>query len=360
MGGIGTGAPPLAGGIPIINAFVKRLSQEYFVTVLSLNPVNEEFSAEGYELFAPQKKINLVRKTLWLYGVFRKVNSTNKIDLIHALWGHPQGLLGVLLKYLYKIPLVIHLQGGDSTYLREIRYGVFRSTIHRKVVAWAYQRSDELVVLTKFQQTQLAKFVSNKEPIVIPFGVKVLNKSKRYPSSPHTIIHIGHINHVKDQETLLRAFEIVRSKIESCLIIIGQDTLSGKAQRFAKKLGILDHVDFKGVLSHQETLKLLADSSVMMHSSLYEAQGLVINEALALGVPVCGTHVGLVADLAGSSTLSTPPGDGERLAHSVLELLKTPDLYEQITKSGVEWAQKHDLDWTMEQFRRLYLKLLET
>ncbi len=355
IGGIGTGSPGLSDGIPFLLDFVNELSQGVSLSIYSLNPVNSTFVNHNFEIISPRKKLNTIQKTIWCLLKFKK---TSPDQIIHVLWGHPQGFIGLMLKILYRIPLIIHLNGGDSTYVPELNYGIFRSKLRSKMIKWVYSSANEIVVLTHYQKEQLAKHFDKKIPHVIPYGVK---QDKIEPTlvkltPPFKLINIGHISPVKNQKLLLDAFYEILKDLDCELIIIGEDTLDGNLTDYCHRLGISSKVNFMGVMPHKETMRILRQSDVLVHTSYYEAQGVVINEALANGIPVCGTDVGLIADLSELCTLSSPSGDVMSLVRNIKIVLLDPDAYNKIASEGIKWSSQNSLSSTIEKFHELYRK----
>ncbi len=359
-GGIGTGS--FSQGIPIIQAFVDQLKLKYEVTIFSLHPVNVDFKPKGYHLIAPQRLQRIPQQIRWVQSKFSQRHKQQKIHLIQVIWGFPGGILGVLLKRRFKLPLIIHLQGGDATAIPEIDYGVFRtSQVKKSLIKWTYQQANELVVLTQFQRNKLQEHFTKKTPSVIPFGIdKTLFVPKEKPlKPPYQFLHLAHLNPVKSQTTLLEAFQKISQKVDCKLTIVGGDTLGGALQRHATQLGIADRVTFSDIVPYQETLNYFHKAHLLLHTSLYEGQGLVVAEAMACGVVVCGTKVGLIADLADECTLASPIKDSEMLAQNVLKLLKNESQYQSLKAKGIAWSQQHDMGWTMAQFEKLYQKYLK-
>jgi glycosyltransferase involved in cell wall biosynthesis len=196
---------------------------------------------------------------------------------------------------------------------------------------------------------------------IIPYGAAEMffcGPSRQAPARPVRLLHVGDLNHVKDQETLLRAFQIVTRKIDSRLTIAGRDLLDGRIEKLAGEMGIRDKVRFLGHVHHELLPPLYCDADFLLHTSLYEAQGVVISEACAAGSVVCGTRVGLVADLEGRCAVASAPGDPEGLAEAVIALVEDPVRWGNIRSAARAWAMQHDAAWTAREFSRLYQKLL--
>ncbi len=363
IGGLGTGK--FSQGIPIINSFIENIAESYHVTVFSFHrqKMGDGYTPKGFTIVGPGHQLSFLRKIFWLLNAFIEENRKRKIDLLHALWGFPSGVFGIILKKIFNIPVVIHLQGSDAAAIPEIDFGVFNNRKKKWLVNWAYANADELIVLTNYQKSKLEENFNKKISKVIPYGVdhnifkQPLENKELKP--PYSFVHVAHINPVKDQRILLDAFKEIRDHVDAKLKIFGTDTLDGALQQYAKDIGIQSKVSFGGLISNKELHKHFAKAHILLHTSLYEAQGVSVCEAMASGVVVCGTHVGIIADLSGDCTISSPVGDSEGLAKNVINLLNNPTSYHEYVRKGLAWSEKHTIDWTANEFGDVYIRLLD-
>lgn len=356
-GGIGTG--PLAQGVPAIQDMVSGLKEDFAITIFSLAPAHKNFIAKGYKLIAPKYNQPFAMRMAWIFFRFFIEYKKAKPALIHSIWGHPSGIAGAVLKKIFHIPLIIHLQGGDSTYIPEIRYGVFLSPFKSKLLRWAYQKADILIALTEFHKHKLQETEIQKVPYIIPFGVDtdIFSFREKNIDQPYKLLHIASINKVKSPETILTAFSKILSTCDAHLTIIGEDTLNGELQKLSQDLNLNKKITFTGLLKRDEIIPYLQESHVLMHASLFESQAIVVNEALACGLVVCGTEVGLISDLASTCTLATPIRDSDALAHSVVTILSNPDKYAELSEKGIQWSNENDLRKTIEKIKAVYKSL---
>jgi len=179
------------------------------------------------------------------------------------------------------------------------------------------------------------------------------------PSRAYRLLHVGSLNPVKDQATLLRAFlEIVIEEPSAHLDIIGIDTLNGEIQRLAHDLGLDGDVTFHGCLPSEDVASFVQKADLLLHTSLSEMGPIVCLEAAACGVPTVGTSVGLIADLAPEAAVAVPVGDHHALAQAAIALLRNIDARRAMGNRALEFAQAHDADWTALQFELIYADLV--
>jgi glycosyltransferase involved in cell wall biosynthesis len=96
--------------------------------------------------------------------------------------------------------------------------------------------------------------------------------------------HVGRFNQQKNHSFLLEIFsEILKTKKNSILLLVGKGELEVNIRQKATKLGILDKIIFTGV--RPDIPQLLCAMDVMIFPSLYEGMPNTIIEAQATGLP---------------------------------------------------------------------------
>jgi glycosyltransferase involved in cell wall biosynthesis len=93
--------------------------------------------------------------------------------------------------------------------------------------------------------------------------------------------------------------------------------------------------------------KFYAMADLFVLPSFYDTFGVVVDEAMASGLPVVTTtRVGAVADLVrdGENGRVVPPGDAEALADAVREILSDAELRQRMSLR----ASKDIRKWTVE------------
>jgi len=360
----GVAPPGSSEDVPSIAGMVKRLSGDHDITVYTvIGPGGNRATfrcGRAIVTFVPSRHddhiITMVHRTL---RAFRRDHRVRPYSLVHGFWALPGGLIAVLAGRLHGLPSVVSMLGGEAACLPSIRYGNMSRLAPRIATLWTARHATTLTFLTRYQRDALRPFNFNRgEGIrVIPFGAEnslLRPNNERSVPPPYRFIHIGHLNSVKDQSTLLRAFRGISRQVDSHLTVIGLDTLHGALRRLAADLGIENRVTFKGFVPHEEIGHHLADAHMLLHSSLYEGEGVVFAEAAASGVPICGTRVGLLSDLGDAMAVTVSPGDHTGLAEGALSLLGDPMRTERLTRQARSWAQEHTADWTAASFADLY------
>ena len=148
--------------------------------------------------------------------------------------------------------------------------------------------------------------------------------------------------------------ELLLRKKDAQLTIVGPDYLNGAIQQLVQDLEVEEKVKFEGMVKHENIPDYLANAHILLHTSMHEGMPLVAVEAMASGVVVCGTNVGIIADLSPVCCLSVPVGDHEGLANKVLGLIENPVHFQTLQQQALAWTRAHDIEWTINQFKALY------
>lgn len=347
--------------IPCILWLIERLARagdEVHVFALDQEPRPAEWDLLGARVHNAGARPRRARMLAQLAAEHRR----GRFDVVHAFWAASCGVVAALAKPLLRVPVVLHLPGGDLAAVPEIGYG---ARLTRRGRAWArlaLAAADRVIAPSTFIVDQAKSLGVRAERV--PFGVALdrwpsAAPRRRDPAGPARLLHVGSLNRVKDQETLLRAALHLREMgIDFRLDVIGGDTMRGAVQRCAEEVGLDDVVRFHGFLPHDQLRPWVDRSHLLVVTSRHEAGPLVLLEAAAAGVPTVGTRVGHLADWAGDAAAVVPIGDHVALAGEVARLLGDEDARLRLASRARERAVAEDADCTARRIRALYTELM--
>jgi len=357
----------LGGGaqtIPSYRALLKKLSRNFEITLYSefhLGPqwMTDEYKAKSVPSWIPSGRIRTIYFGLWvLVELVRK-----KFDLVHSHSTYPSGLAGVIAGKLFRIPVLVSLDAAETVGIPEIGFGDLLDGRRMKLNRFVLDRANVITALTGYQASFLNRNLGKDFRVkVIPRGVDLTRFafSNREPGRQVHFLNVAYLHPVKDQITLLNCFSVLCRHLDCTLTIVGRDYSNGELKRVCLSLGVADRVRFEGEVPHSRILEFYRSADVLLHTSLFESQGVVVAEALAEGLLVCGTRVGLMADLSDRCCVTVEPGQASALADKVLKLLDDSTQMIQMKKAGRQWAEQHDLEWTARQYAETYMSLLHS
>jgi glycosyltransferase involved in cell wall biosynthesis len=346
--------------IPALLALIRRLADNHSVHVFALfqEPLPASWDLVGariHNIGAAPVRIRAVRAIC-------AENRRSPFDLIHSIWSGACGFVAVSAGWALRLPTLVHVTGGEAVRLPDIGFGG-RITWRGRVQETVALRGATAVTATSAPLVQiLAQLGVAAERL--PLGVDLSSwppqaPVRRNPREPARLIHVGSLNRVKDQPTLLRALAaLVDAKVVFHMDIVGDDTLRGDVQALALSLGLADHVRFRGFLRQQELLPLVRAAHVMVMPSRHEAGPFAMLEAAVLGVPTVGTAVGHMAEWAPNGAIAVPVANPAELARAIRALLSDEDLRLQIGRDALNRATREDADYTARRFEAVYADLV--
>jgi len=163
------------------------------------------------------------------------------------------------------------------------------------------------------------------------------------PARP-IMLHVGRVAFEKNISFIARVAERVRRNIPSVLLVIaGEGPALGALRREVRERGLDDNVLFVGYLDRRdELLDCYRAANVFTFASRTETQGLVVLEALALGVPVVSTAVlGTGEVLAGARGALIVAEDLESFAAAVTRVLAEPALQRRLAEDAQAHVRDH-------------------
>ncbi|MGA7123048.1 MAG: glycosyltransferase family 4 protein [Polyangiaceae bacterium] len=303
----------------------------------------------------------LGRFLMSLVGEIRRIHAEGPFDLLHAFWALDTAFAATIVGRHLRVPVVVSVGGGEAVWIPAIAYGGAGSFAGRVRLNTSLRLAQAITAGSAFAIQNLPAF-ARRRARVIPLGVRCQTfdaTPERPPGPPWRLLQIADLNLVKDQETLLRAFQCVVERLSDVsLDCIGEDTLNGELRSRANELGIGSYVRFHGFLPQRVLPDFYRRAHLHLVSSRYESQGVAILEAAAAGVPTVGTAVGLVPTLHPLAARCVPPGDAVALAEAISALLLDEAARRAMGAAARRWAHDHDARWTALEFERVYVSLL--
>ncbi|GAA3915934.1 glycosyltransferase [Luteimonas lutimaris] len=265
------------------------------------------------------------------WQAWRLIRAEN-VDLIHAHWLLPQGLIAAMLHILpgRSVPFVVTSHGADLYALR----GAMLDKLKRFVLRRA---SAATVVSGAMRERMRSMDVDVANVSVQPMGVDMEEQftlGMHGERSQREILFVGRLVEKKGLRYLLRAMPHVLQQLPDATLTIagfGPDEVELKAG--AQALGIAESVHFLGAVPQSDLPELYRRAALFVApfvraaSGDEEGLGLVLVEAIGCGCPVVVGDVQAMDELMGSEfrDLRINPRDTVQLASRIVEVLSNPD-----------------------------------
>ncbi len=225
----------------------------------------------------------------------------NRYEFINTQFVVPTGPLGFILSKLFGIPNLVSLHGGDI-------YDPTKTSSphHRWYLRFAIRlllnSADRVVAQSSNTQENAIKYYHPSKRIEIiplpyePFvfrpttrGELGLEEGKKY------IIGVGRLVKRKGFDTFIRALAMLDTNVEG--IIIGEGPERQALEALAAKLGVARRLHLVGYVNTEKKFQYLSNADVFVLSSVHEGFGIVLLEAMQVGLPVVASNNGGQIDL---------------------------------------------------------------
>ena len=265
------------------------------------------FPSGGKPLIA-YRRVPIFRMLIYMASVLLSATATMRryrCELVHVHWIHPNGIVGVFLRFFFKVPLIIHVRGSDfHTFGTK---NVFFTHLTRFVLLHSDQifcTSKELEegILMTFPALDARKVstVYNDIDGALFHPIPEI-EARRMLNIRETGIHLLFVGNLVREKGVFDLVEAViklheAGKGEMVLThVVGTGPLHTTLAEAVRHSGLEKKILLHGPVPPGKVPLWLNAASILILPSKREGMPNVILEALACGVPVLSTNVGDVS-----------------------------------------------------------------
>jgi len=275
-----------------------------------------------------------------------------KIDVIHAHWLIPQGLIAALIPSSSTgkpVPYVVTSHGADLYALRARPLQALKRLVLRKAHS-ATVVSTAMRVLAAELGADIAK-VS-----VVPMGVDMRDRfvpGIALHRSRAELLFVGRLVEKKGLRHLLDALPaVLREQPDATLTIAGFGPDQAQLQDQARELGLQNSVRFLGAVAQRDLPVLYQRAALFVAPFVRAASGdqeglpVALMEAVACGCPAIAGDVAGLEDIFGADAARcvVDPLDSKGLAAAILRELRQPEIASE-RSVAMRAAMLERLDW---------------
>ena len=277
------------------------------------------------------------------------------LDVIHAQ--HPNLLGSVAMKWAKrkKIPLIFTWHTLYDQYTNFVPFVPARISagyIIKKAVRFA-NSADAVIVPTDSIIPILRKWgVKNKN--IIPIATGVLEEEFENPDrnkirekynikdDETALFMVSRLTAEKNVEFVFRSLKNILKKDDVKLLVVSGGYLMEELKNFCNGNGIEKKVIFCGEVEREEIKNYYASADIFVYGSKSETQGMIITEAMYMGLPI------VVVNATGINSLVLNNGNGflvqekeEEFEKAVLKLIDDKDLREKFSETSGRIARQN-------------------
>jgi glycosyltransferase involved in cell wall biosynthesis len=216
-------------------------------------------------------------------------------------------------------PFILWSEAIDTPYAS----GHALSNAYRR---WLYRQADAFIAYGQGAKTYLERRGAPSDRITIGFQVvppeqlpaPIADKKALGLSGKTVVLYVGYFVARKGLHHLIQAFQAVPGE-NDVLALVG----SGPQEKHLRAISRSDQrIIFPGYFEGAEKASWYAAADLFVLPTLHDPWGLVVNEAMAFGLPIIVTDAaGCVRDLVQDNGLVVPAGDTGALVTALAQLL---------------------------------------
>ncbi|MEM4488590.1 MAG: glycosyltransferase family 4 protein [Desulfurococcaceae archaeon] len=221
----------------------------------------------------------------------------------------------------------------------------------------------------KIVQPTLIVYSREEEKMVVPFARNIIRRSlgidlekytkirKELNIKAHneklTLLHIGDIHRNKFPIFALEVMKALKELTNNRVRLIAVGRIhKGHYKKLREKMrsyGLENIIQFTGLVSEDDLLKYWRSADVFVLFSASEAGPYVVLEAMAHGIPVVATRVGIVPELeARGMLLAANYGDVDGMVNKIIKLWKDEKLRSSLIRKATDQLPSYDTKYFLE------------
>ena len=357
----------LGGGQRSLLLLLERLDRKKFIPFL-VCPSGGDFIGKAKKLDVETTLIKMQRiKSVNVFSTaatvfkFKKLIKKKNIDLIHTDSPRQAFYAGRAAR-VTGTPLIWHVRVSTPE--------------KRSFEKYLFNHAHKVIAVSKAASQRFDGFaLAQEKVVVIHNGVDLTEFVQKQPDRrvkeefnvEEEGILVGTLGQLipgKGQEVLLKAASLVLKQIPKVKFMIvgeGNSAYREKLEELSKNLGLSVTIVFTGFREDIPRIMNMLDIVVLPSTTHLEGLSRVIIEAMASSKPVIATNSGgnpeAVED--GATGLLVPPEDPNKLAESILTLIKDKTKRNQMGEAGRKRAEKlFNIEKNVFRIEKVYEELL--
>lgn len=201
------------------------------------------------------------------------------------------------------------------------------------------------VVSERIKSSLIEHGIDESKIIVLPIRPELerfIAKQHTYKTNgPYTFLFVGRFSPEKDISRILSAFaRVYETRKDITLQLVGEGKGIASITNFIKEKKLRDVVKVTGWT--EDIPDVMANADVFLLASKHEAYGLVLLEAMAVGLPVISTDVGCVGEVVkdGIHGIIVKENGVDSYAEAIQKMLSDSDKMKSYGENGKKTAEK--------------------
>jgi glycosyltransferase involved in cell wall biosynthesis len=302
--------------------------------------VNESFQPVGYEVVripGPEK----VRPSRLFETTFSLLNVLKELapDVIYQQVGNAYTGIAAYYAKHNDCKMIWRVSSDKSLEmpLPRLSRNVIYEGIDKVMMVYGIKNADAILVQTPLQGRMLLKNYKREADAVIrnfhPYPKEAIHKSRT-----KKILWIANLKKLKQPEIFVRLAKDLLDQSGVEFIMIGAPAISKWFSKLEEEIKLVDNLNFRGSLPQEDVNKLLAESHILVNTSLYEGFSNTFIQSWMREVPVITLNVNPDRIFDQHKIGFCADGEYSKLLYFTKRLINDPSLLSEAAQYSRQFA----------------------
>jgi len=315
-------------------------------------PNELKIMASSFDFMISPTSNRIITDQIWMPIAVKKM----KIDLLHCpafpspLLSNCHTVLTIHDAVHWRYPETIS-KGGRYYYSPLFPTAISKAT---RIISVSNSTRKDLISFFPRAKDKIRVIYEATDPVIFTEKTSEPYNRGRELRAGKYILTVGSIEPRKNLQTLLKAFKIVRKRINTdiSLVVVGR-------KAWLKELYIPEEIKHKIILtgyitSNDDLAQIYRDALLFVLPSIYEGFGLPVLEAMSTGTPVLCSNTSSLSEIAGNAAEYFDPYNPNDFADRIIKIMKSKDLREKLIQKGFQRVSLFSWEKTAEQTLSVY------
>lgn len=304
------------------------------------------------------------------YGMLR-VFRQHTYDVVHTHTPFTLGFIGLRWAQSHELPIVSTYHTLYDRYAHYIpffprRYIRFKIAKHTN---FYYNSVDHVITPSDAALKWLRRHSVSTEATIIPTGASARQMLDRsavrvklgIPPDHKILLYVGRLAKEKNLGVIFQAVaHAIQSDPAIRLWLVGDGPYREQCAEMVRELGIGDRVRFVGFVPRAEVDLYYSSADLFVFSSITETQGLVVQEAMAYGVPAVAVQGGGASEgIVDGENGFVVKNDADSMAAKIVDVMSDAGLYEALSEGAEKSVRAHGIGEMTNKVLEVYERLVD-
>ena len=331
------------------------VAENYLKSEVFVRQTNLEYVATSITGSIP-KRLAFTAKAL--LKIFVKL-LTGRFDTVHIHMAERGSVyrknIVICLAKLFRCKVVLHMHGAEfETWYAGLTPDKQRGI--RKIL----DKADKILILGQYWMKFISSLVTHKERVCVLHNAVSVPEANRYDIQATELMFLGVVGQRKGIFDLLQALQLADDRLpDNVRLMIYGPQKDTDIEAEIQKRGLSHRAVYRGWLTADKKPAVFGKTALNILPSYNEGLPMTILETMAYGIPNISTDVAAIPEAVdGKNGIVINPGDVNRLAESIVNLMKDIPVRKEKSQCTYERAKKDfSIDVHIEKVLDIYREL---